>query len=903
MKKRIVALLLCCVMLLTLSPSLIASASADDENTVIEQTEEPKNEEPKTEEPKTEEPKTEEPKTEEPKAEEPADPEAPTAPEEPTVPEEGEETGDGIISFTNIAPLVSGAAPMLKTMRAAAQANDETTSSGVELKKSVTEAKDGEYKITLEAYATGSSEMSSTSTPVDIVLVLDVSGSMKENFGSGKNKLQKIVALKNSVNNFIDSVHDKSPDSKIAIVKFAEDTYYDDQNHLAEGNHRTNYSGYNYTEVLKNFQPMTEANASTFKTAVNGLQQGGATAADYGMTLAKELLNQSNIKNDGRTKVVVMFTDGEPNHSNGFSNSVAGNAISTSKSIKDMGATVYTIGIFKNANGSPITAEKQWNKLSKTNQYMHLVSSNYPKASGWNTVFWGNVDYPGESAHPDNSDKKSSYFLSPSNADELDKVFQAIANEAISGVNQALGSSAYILDTVTEYFDVPTGTDAIRYSVAKCTGKNADGLTFGTPTAASGVSGEFTDKTLKVSGFDFKENWCGSKIDLQGNTTYRGQKLIIEFTVKVRDGFLGGNNVPTNVGKTDGIYDKDGKLVDEFPLPAGVDVKIPNVTVSAVDKNVYLTQVPTDAQRKEDAAATCNGVDLLDKSAYTGANAWKAKFVTISTTTAIAPANFDATADGTYTLTAKVEPTKTGTATAKSATATGKINVFKPDVTFKDSQITLGETADYAANYDSVVWKHEATNKKDTDVTMIGTAPELKYSYDRAADAFQQDTPVKVSAVKIGDTVVTSHVTFYREACSIKADCPSTTVEVKNGADNFIVHVKSLSLKISKTYNNMLDPNQSAVFVVTGPNGTFEVVIHGTGSVTINGLPVGSYTVTEKNTWTWRYTDTTEQTVALAKNDTTKTVSFTNTLNKPYWLTGGAWCDNNWATKTASKSN
>ena len=914
MKKRIVALLLCCVMLLTLSPSLIASASADDENTVIEQTEEPKNEEPKneepkneepkteepkteepkTEEPKTEEPKTEEPKTEEPKTEEPADPEAPTAPEEPVVPEEGEETGDGIISFTNVAPLVSGAAPMLKTMRAAVQANDKTTGSGVELKKSVTEAKDGEYKITLEAYATGSSEMSSTSTPVDIVLVLDVSGSMKDDFGKGKAKTKKIAALKNSVNNFIDSVHDKSPDSKIAIVKFAEDSYYNnDGNHLAEGNNR-NIIGYNYTEVLKNFQPMTETNASAFKTAVNGLQQGGATAADYGMDLAKALLNQNDIKTDGRAKVVVMFTDGEPNHLNGFSNLVANSAISTSKSIKDMGATVYTIGIFNNANGTPITSEKQWKDLNNTNKYMHLVSSNYPDASGWN-----GGKYPGSpSVLPNSSDPNSSYFLSPRDADALDKVFQAIANEAISGVNQALDSTAYIQDTVTEYFDVPTGTKAIQYFTADCTGKDANGnLTFGNRTTASGVSGNFTGKTLTVSGFDFKENWCGSKTDLDGKVTYQGKKLIIEFTVKVRDGFLGGNDVPTNVGKTDGIYDKDGKLVDKFPQPAGVDVKIPDVTVSAVDKNVYLTQMPTDAQLKEDAAATCNGVNLLNESAYTGTNAWKAKFVTISTTTAIEHANFDATADGTYTLTAKVEPTKTGTATAKSASATGKINVFKPEVTFKDSEVYYGDTApEYASNLVGTVWKHGST---EADVSKMGKAPELTWTYTPEAGKITNNTidsteDIKVTAtVKIGTRGVTEYTDFLHQNCN--PTCSWTTPTAK-GDPAFLLHVKTCQLIITKSYVNQMDPNQSAVFVVTGPNGTFtfEVVIHGTGSVTINGLPVGSYTVTEKNTWTWRYTDTTEQTVTLAKNDTTKTVSFENTNPNPYWLTGGTWCDNRW---------
>ena len=213
MKKRIVALLLCCVMLLTLSPSLIASASADDENTVIEQTEEPKNEEPKTEEPKTEEPKTEEPKTEEPKTEEPKN-EEPKAEEpkteepkteEPKTEEPAAETEPETkveepveseivyptVNYTDVAPFlppVSGR-PMLRAARAAA--NDATgdageKDSGMKTSKTATANRDGTYTITLEAYATGEQVVTEITedVPTDIILVLDQSGSMKDAIGT-----------------------------------------------------------------------------------------------------------------------------------------------------------------------------------------------------------------------------------------------------------------------------------------------------------------------------------------------------------------------------------------------------------------------------------------------------------------------------------------------------------------------------------------------------------------------------------------------------------------------------------------------------------------------------------------------------------------------------------------------
>ena len=985
MKKRIVALLLCCVMLLTLSPSLIASASATDETPVIEQTEEPKNEEPKTE----------EPKTEEPKAEEPADPEAPTAPEEPTVPEEeNTEIGISTVNFTDVASFLAPVTGNSTARRAAARAAT-TKDTGAKLDKKVTKISDTEYQITLEAFATGASTLVSSQTPTDIVLVLDQSGSMgncircgadfkndrwsskdcttyekaglvkdirndgktyyyfEENrsryriatycdgsgyfedhnpgwyesasIGKHGNRLaddsslyikktsshvHRLDALTTALTTFATNVQGKATSTanhRIAIVGFSSSDYYHNTELLTgvtldDGSKITSGSYYYYpngmtaingaakpttTQYEDALQDMSTSNGQQgVKAAIKALTASGGTNTNDGLAMAEKIFKNNPVTNDAagkptRNRVVILFTDGA-------TDSNRTTTIQTAYRLKhgDCNATVYTVGVFDGADGTPVA---NWENVATENKFLHLLSSNYNNAQGWSSNN-GAATYP--------KDGKS-YYLSAGDENSLNNIFTGISQEVGGGTNTQLTKDSYILDTVTEYFDVPANTSDVKFYTENCTGVTTDGTrTFDENRVVNtDAKASFEGQTLKVNNFDFIENWCGTT-----SSGVHGKKLIIEFTITPKAGFLGGNGVPTNVGDTDGIYTPGGEKVDSFVQPEGVDVKIPDVTVSAVDKNVYLTQVPTDAQLKEDAAATCNGVNLLNESAYTGTNAWKAKFVTISTTTAIEHANFDATADGTYTLTAKVEPTKTGTATAKSASATGNINVFKPEVTFKDSQITLGESADYTKNLDGVVWKHGEV--ESTTVTMIGEKPELKYGYNPAAGIFKTDTPVKAT-VKIEDTDVTGKVAFKHAVCTIKDNC---TLDAEDG--HFIVHVKPLSLTIKKTGADSRDANQSFVFVVSNDRDddlkieNLEVIVHGDGSVTLNGLPTGTYTVTEKESWSWRYTPTaSNQKVELTAQNTGETIEFKNDRSKPYWLTGGAWCDNNWATKTASKSN
>lgn len=981
MKKRFIALLLCCVMLLTLSPSLISAASATDISGTTQSTEGQVTTGEATDTSGTETSTGLQPDATS-GSNPPADPQPDanngnTSAEVENGGSSEENSGKDPASMTDaelyahvkqlttdeaieaflkqlpearvnaliayaqaqeptVVPktvVFTDAGPFMPPVNVAARrmmlramaATGVTADNGLVLSKEATANGNGSYTIRMEAYTTGTVTTTTSTVPVDIVLVLDQSGSMADDFNgnsTSNNQNRRQYAMKQAVNSFIGAVNEKyeaeDADHRMAIVTF--------------GDKAKTLQGWTYVD--------TEGK-NTLQGKINGLPNSpeGATNAGAGMQQAEALMDSGynyTGNNTTRQKVVVFFTDGVPTTESDFDTAVANTAITAAKNMKDSGVTVYSIGIFTGVNPNEMygasgfdtnsdgTIGSKWIKDAHglfpgtdfpeadrpaANRFLNLLSSNFQNATGIGLnrktaglgIFYYKITYTITS----NFDRTaSSYYLTADNAASLNNIFQTISQN-IQTADISLDSSTVVKDIISPYFTAPADTNDIKVYTAAYQGGN----TWGEDTPSS-LSPTVNNSSVAVTGFDFNANFITENPKEDGT---RGNKLVIEFTVAPKEGFLGGNNVPTN-GADSGVYNKEGTVVGLFEQPT-VNVPIPDVTVTAQDKNVYLLNDVTAEQLKDGSEISVGDVKLdLSKATDTdkpyGLDPWQTEYVDITVTVKDKAGNVvtdslsNLTEDTTYTISVTVAPktpvptsTEETIAVEKSGEKKANINVFKPEVTFKDSQITLGEKANYADNKPVTnfeVWKHGTTLSNAAGVTMIGTAPELTYTYAPIADAFQQDTPVKVSKVEIGNTVVTSHVTFYREACSIKAVCPNTTVKVENGVDNFIVHVKSLSLEIRKTYDNMLDPNQSAVFEVSGPTVKFDVVIHGTGSVTINGLPIGEYTVTEKNTWTWRYTDTTKQTVTLAKNDTTKTVSFANTNPNPYWLTGGTWCDNRW---------
>lgn len=279
------------------------------------------------------------------------------------------------------------------------------------------ENEESDFLTTLSAMSSTSNSKVTVTTPLDIVMVLDASGSMNDPMGGG-DSTKRIDALKNAANSFIDTIAKQNEgiegvdrQHKVAIVKFAGD----ETDKVGNDTYRSGGHSYNYSQTMQELTACTVGGAKGLKGTIDSIKPAGATRADYGMKQAEK-----NIKTSGRAdakKIVVFFTDGTPTSFSEFDSGVANTAVTAAKNMKDGKATVYTIGIFNGANPN---ASVQDSKTSQENKFMQAVSSNYPNATAWDT----------HGARAENSD----YYKSATNAEELKKVFddisQAITSEA-----------------------------------------------------------------------------------------------------------------------------------------------------------------------------------------------------------------------------------------------------------------------------------------------------------------------------------------------------------------------------------------------------------------------------------------------------------------------------------------
>lgn len=290
-----------------------------------------------------------------------------------------------------------------------------TTTSG-----SVVERGSSAFITALSALSSTSNVSSTSTTPLDIVLVLDASGSMDDPMNRNDNT-KRIDALKKAANDFVTTIaeqnqgiSDSSKQHQVSIVKFSGDKS------AVVGNDTYTKGGYayNYSQVMKTMSPCTDAAA--FTSTINSIRPAGATRADNGLQLAQ---SQTSNREDAK-KIVIFFTDGSPTSTSGFESGVASEAVSAAKAMKDKGTTVYTIGIFSDADPSADPSG-----ASNENKFMHAVSSNYPEASYTYTQgFWGGWNWDlGTRA------EGSDFYKSASNAADLDKVFEGISSEIVKG--------------------------------------------------------------------------------------------------------------------------------------------------------------------------------------------------------------------------------------------------------------------------------------------------------------------------------------------------------------------------------------------------------------------------------------------------------------------------------------
>ena len=818
------------------------------------------------------------------------------------------------VNDTVAASLVQAAIPRRMMFRTfAATQND----SGLETSKTVVKNADDSYTLRLEAYATGATYTTETSKPTDIVLVLDTSGSMDEyisvadknsvanldpqyanyykwdgglmwhdmryqdgkwqykagswpfffwkdcgNSWFGNNAgIKKIDALKIAVDGFLDSTAQNSGDNRVALVTYA--------------------SGASTKKELTN-------DFTSVKNNVWELTAKGATHADDGMAYAKDVLDKIPAERDSN-KVVIMFTDGEPNHDNGFDPKVANAAIATSKGMKDEGVTVYTVGVMEGANNADTTSD--------FNRYMNYVSSNYPEATSMDK---GGDKYD----HPDGGN----YYLTADNLETLKEIFQSISNEVGGASNSTLDTSTVLKDIISDSFQLPDGADANSIAVytANCTAINNGVPTFG-KDQSSGLSARIAEdgRTITVSGFDYSANYVGQNTTT-GELHNPGKKLVVEIPIKVRTGFLGGNNVPTN-GDTSGVYDKDGNSVEKFVVPT-VNVPIKDVTVTAQDKNVYLLGDLAADQLKAGATVNVGGVPLNLTAENFGLETWQNEYVNITVEIknkageVITDLN-DLTEDTTYTISVTASPKTNGegtdgtVATAQSGenSPAANINVFKPELTYKDGEVYYGDTAptDFSGNLTNTEWKHGETKSTDSGVTMIGNAPELQFEYkpESGVDASNEistkkDIPVSVDVRVDGmaaNESLNDFITFQHQNCNPACDWNETELD---GNPAFLLHVKTCTLTITKQDGADGEPY---VFDIYKDDDKYsEVTVKGNGTETLVELPVGTYTIKEDTGWSWRFNPNPSYSgnVILSKDKTSGTITCTNTKNNDKWLNG-----------------
>lgn len=555
--------------------------------------------------------------------------------------------------------------------------------------------------------------------------------------------------MKNSVNSFIDNIASKATDEvthKIAIVKFAGDKTDKIGNEMYKEGIWPFQDTYNYTQIVKNLT-LVKGNTADLKNAVNELSPAGATAADLGLEKAKEAFGPETA-DPNRQRVVIMFTDGEPNHSNGFSNNVADKAIGHAKSLKNnYSSLVYTIGIFKNANVGNSLPDNNNSGSNKTNRYMHLVSSNYPNATDMNTPGTGSVT--------------SGYYKVAADANELQSAFDNIST-SIGQSGSNLNSTAVLTDVVAPNFKAPKDANEVKLYTAAY-----NGTSFGDRTEYTGATVNIGENgAVTVTGFDYSANFVSAKPH-PGTTDNYGKKLIVEFTIKVDREKTYGGTQPTNTGANIVLGEETIIEVDNPKVPVaitnGFDCNYTNT--KSYEKGVGFTiENEFKAMLVKDGLAT----KIAD-------NEFKNDFVTIT----YEVTDKDNNLVGTYTINRNAESGTWTLAENASATTSDAVDTYVYNVTCKVTDANGGN-----ATYKTGVV--DGTGIMTLTITPLNTLTVSGTDYNVVYDGQEHGTP---AVAKIGDTVVTDGVTI---SYKVGNDEWTTAVpKVKDVADSTKVQVKA----------------------------------------------------------------------------------------------------------------
>lgn len=715
-----------------------------------------------------------------------------------------EESGLPAVDMFDAGALVSAPAAMQnKSARATLNTDSSATSeNGLFLTKRIDPNIDGTYKIRMEAYTTG--QVSTVTKPVDIVLVLDQSGSMDYSMSSydavtgssyrysshtyygfsnyngeyyikntngsytrvywsdddnkdfdyyradGTNQLvypllstnygarqygypvvqfytrtsqTRLSALRNAVTAFVNNVKNDavthSVEHRVAIVGFAEgESNYDNTEILSvtSGNPvKYGAGGYN-AAVGAALLPVNNSGSinPALTTAISRLDGDGETRSDLGMQMASDIFGHTSYNGTAtlpsgqtinRVKVVILFTDGVPTDGGTqFDSSVANAAIAKSRLLKTDNTTVYSIGIFDGANPNSIS--------DNPNKYMNYVSSNYLTAASLS----GNY-----SRNP-----SGNYYLSAADANGLITVFENISDQ-VSAPTTPLTGAAIMKDVVTSYFTIPAGTSVTFKAAAY------NGSMFEEETSFMGPTASIIGNEITVTNFDFDENYCTNT----PRNGFYGRKLIVEFDVSRAPGFIGGNNVPTNVSEISGLYENASSInpLETFGDSPVINVPIWFNTASLQNRSIYagddvvLTNLFGATYATTEDGSTYTLGDAVTNQYAKVAYSIREDSTIIGTYTVLEGSSLgsgewtgtsalnDLLTDKTYTVTATVTPSELPSNSNGSAGSiedrdigSANINVFKPAITPRDLSVYLTQNPTAAqlnaAVIAQVVWKH-----------------------------------------------------------------------------------------------------------------------------------------------------------------------------------------------------
>lgn len=769
----------------------------------------------------------------------------------------------------------------------------------------------GTGTLVLEAYSVGEykTEIVEKAVPVDIVLVLDQSGSMQYGFDGNSASYvdSRQYAMQEAVTSFISEVQkqydsSKNADHRMSIVEFS--------------------SG---ARTLKDWTYVDQNGANALITTINdlGKNPSGATNVAAGMSKAVDLIESSKDyvgNNNERKQVVIVFTDGVPTTQSDFDTNVANEAIKYAKSLKDQSVTIYSIGVFDGVNKDSLYGEKwgyaiyddipctgevgsYWGgswldgivnhndfatvDIAAGNRFLNYLSSNFQSATGIGVtkgsfnpgghLLGSGTGYKIDQNFTRNDDK---YYLTATDKTSLNKIFETIKDEIGSGsTSVTLDEESVVRDVMSPYFDVKG--DVKVYAVPS-TGKDSQSGEFqfnddkGTwillPDAA-----EVTGKVVDVSGFDFSTRYVAEEAreNPQTNTKdYYGEKLRIEIPITVDyTKTLGGNGIPTNDASS-GIYmTKESETPEKVFESPKADVNI-NYGFETSNTSIYVKQsqdlrelfgenvvyqntpVPVNGNTNKYvnityqvyAGGTLVGTYKIDANQSVGS--WSENSGNVSPSECTE-----------YTVKCSVTPTAEGSASAWTKDLKSSVHVFLPTITWKDGTVKYNETLtkEYLEGRQvSVVWMD---SKSDNGTKPVGSEPVLTYGFVKDGSSLvdtkvTSDIDVSVKVFYGDGTEITGYTRFGWEKDTDKGNVCDDACTQPEGFQ-FRIHVGTGDLTIAKTLNSFnASKGEKVTFLFEVRNVetnqqyyqaiNFSAADVGTEkTVTIKNLPSGTYEVTE----------------------------------------------------------